>query len=93
MKRIVLSAMMAMSAKDIKTLVVTTEPQMHCENCEKKIKNNLRFEKGVKKIDTNVEKQTVTIQYDGEKTTEANIIKGFTKFGYKATRVKTETKK
>ena len=32
------------------TLVVTTQPQMHCENCEKKIKSNIRFVKGTKKI-------------------------------------------
>ena len=25
------------------TLVVTTQPQMHCQNCEKKIKSNIRF--------------------------------------------------
>ena len=28
------------------TLVVTTQPQMHCQNCEKKIKSNIRFVKG-----------------------------------------------
>lgn len=32
------------------TLVVTTQPQMHCQNCEKKIKSNIRFVKGTKKI-------------------------------------------
>ena len=42
-------------AKDIKTVVVTTTPQMHCNNCELKIKNNLRFEKGVKKIETDID--------------------------------------
>ena len=44
-------------AKDIKTVVFTTTPQMHCENCENKIKNNLRFEKGVKEITTSVDNQ------------------------------------
>ena len=34
------------------TLVVTTQPQMHCQNCEKKIKSNIRFVKGTKKIAT-----------------------------------------
>ena len=29
-------------AKDIKTVVLTTNPQMHCNNCENKIKNNIR---------------------------------------------------
>ncbi len=42
-------------AKDIKTVVLTTNPQMLCENCEKKIKDNIRFNveniiKGFKKI-------------------------------------------
>ena len=80
------------SAKDIKTLVVTTTPQMHCENCEKKIKGNLRFEKGVKRIDTNIPAQTVTIQYDADKTTVISLLKGFEKFGYKAREVKVQEK-
>lgn len=71
-------------AKDIKTAVFTTQPQMHCENCENKIKNNLRFEKGIKKIETNVEKQAVTVTYDADKTTPEAIIAGFKKIGYEA---------
>lgn len=71
-------------AKDIKTVVFTTNPQMHCENCENKIKNNLRFEKGVKSIETSIEKQTVTVRYDADKTTVENLLKGFSKFGYAA---------
>lgn len=31
------------------TLTVTTQPQMHCQNCEKKIKSNIRFVKGTSK--------------------------------------------
>ena len=55
MKKVIFSSAMMLialvaMAKDIKTVVVTTQPQMHCENCEKKIKGNLRFEKGVKEI-------------------------------------------
>ena len=37
-------------AKDIKIVVLNTDPQMHCANCESKIKNNIRFEKGIKKL-------------------------------------------
>ena len=74
MKKILLLLIAALtmtmaSAKDIKTVVLTTVPQMHCENCEKRIKENIRFEKGVKKIVTDVEHQTVTITYDADKTT------------------------
>ena len=77
-------------AKDLKTLVVTTVPQMHCESCENKIKGNLRFEKGVKQIECDIEGQRVTITYDADKTNPEAIIKSFDKFGYKATEVKTK---
>ena len=91
-KTLLLGAMMLAAvvgmAKDIKTVVVTTQPQMHCESCEKKIKGNLRFEKGVKKIETNIEQQKVVITYDADKTTPAAIIQSFEKFGYKAKEVK-----
>jgi len=95
MKKVfVLSAMMLTAmvslAKDIKTVVVTTQPQMHCESCEKKITGNLRFEKGVKQIECDIEGQRVTITYDADKTNPEAIIKSFDKFGYKATEVKTE---
>ena len=77
--------------KNTQTVVVTTQPQMHCENCEKKIKGNLRFEKGVKQIETNIDEQRVTVTYDASKTNAENIIKGFDKFGYKATEIKDKT--
>ena len=79
-------------AKVVKTLVVTTQPQMHCDGCETKIKGNLRFEKGVKSIETNVEAQRVTITYDADKTKPETLINAFGKFGYKATEVKNEEK-
>ena len=93
-KVLVLSAMMLTAvvsmAKDIKTVVVTTQPQMHCESCEKKITGNLRFEKGVKEIQCDIEGQRVTITYDADKTNSDAIIQSFGKFGYKATEIKTE---
>ena len=70
------------------TLVVTTHLQMHCENCENKIKGNLRFEKGVKKIVTDIDSQTVTVTYDADKTSVDRLMKGFTKFGYTARELK-----
>lgn len=55
--------------QEIKTVVFTTTPQMHCAACENKIKNNLRFEKGIKSIETSVPDQTVTVKYNADKTT------------------------
>lgn len=78
------SVLLAISAyaKDIQELIVTTNPPMSCQNCENKIKKNLRFEKGVKKIETNIPDQRVTIEYDADKTNPANIEEAFHKIGY-----------
>ncbi len=75
-------------ARDIKVIVVTPTPQMHCNNCEVKIKKNLRFEKGVKDIVTSLDNQTVTIKYDADKTSPTLLLKAFEKFGYTAQEVK-----
>ena len=44
------------TGKDIRVVVFKVS-QMHCENCEKKVKNNMRFEKGVKELSTEPEGQ------------------------------------
>ncbi|MCH5307104.1 MAG: cation transporter [Prevotella sp.] len=71
-------------AKNLKTVVFTTLPQMHCENCEQKIKKNIRFVKGVKEIKTDISQQTVTITYDADKTNPEAIIEGFQRINYDA---------
>lgn len=80
-----LLSVIAVSAKDIKTVVFTTNPIMHCANCENKIKTNLRYENGVKETQTNVSEQRVTVKYDAAKTNPEKLQKAFTKFGYTAT--------
>ena len=87
MKKTILVAILAIFAitayaKDLKELVVTTTPQMHCQNCENKIKGNLRFEKGVTNIVTNIPDQRVTVTYDAAKTNPEKIEKAFEKIGY-----------
>ena len=64
------------------TLVVTTNPQMHCENCENKIKSNIRFVKGTKNIDISVKEQKVTIIYDSKKASYKDFVAAFKKIGY-----------
>ena len=78
--------------KDIKTVVFKTTPEMHCNNCETKIKNNPRFEKGVKEIVTDLGDKTVAVKYDADKTTVEALIKGFAKIKYSAVPV-TEKKR
>lgn len=73
------------SAKDIKTVVLTPNPQMHCANCENKVKNNLKYLKGIKSINTSVEKQTITVEYDAEKTNVNKIQESLEKAKYTTT--------
>ena len=70
------------------TVVFTVQPEMHCKNCENKIKTNLRFEKGVSNITTDVKGKTVTVVYDTNKTDPEKLVAAFAKIGYKATAVK-----
>ena len=72
-------------AKDIKTVVFNTAPEMHCNSCENRIKNGLKFEKGVKDIKTDLETKTVTIEYDADKTNTETLVAAFAKINYTAT--------
>jgi copper chaperone CopZ len=94
-KMILLAALtlggLAAGAKSVNdTLYVTTTPPMHCEDCEMKVKRNLRFEKGVREIQTDIKKQRVMVVYNPKKTTRKKLIDGFKKFGYKAREVTKE---
>ena len=88
MKKNLLAAFMLVAAGNAfaktsaDTLVVTTQPQMHCQNCEKKIKSNIRFVKGTKKIITSVDEQKVTIVYDSKKANYNDFVAAFKKIGY-----------
>lgn len=74
------------AAKDIHTLKVRVEsPRMTCAKCEAKIKNNVRFAKGVKSISTNLKEQVVEVQYDADKGSKEGVLKEFRKLGYTVT--------
>ena len=87
---VALLSVTAVMAKDIRTAVFKVS-QMHCENCERKVKNNIKFEKGVKEFSTDLKTKTVSITYDAEKTTVDKLKADFKKFNYEAEFVK-ETK-
>ena len=82
---VALLSVTAVMAKDIRTAVFKVS-QMHCENCERKVKNNIKFEKGVKDFSTDL--KTVSITYDAEKTNVDKLKAGFKKFNYEAEFVK-----
>ena len=64
------------------TLVVTTQPQMHCQGCENKIKSNIGFVKGTKQISTSLEEQKGTIVYNSKKANYDDFVAAFKKIGY-----------
>lgn len=72
------------------TDVFTLDHQMS-QMCEKKIKENLRFEKGVEKIDVSLKENTITITYNPQKTDTDKLIKAFKKIGFNAFVVGEET--
>lgn len=78
-----LTALWATAAKPVKTSF-KVEPPMFCSNCENRIKGDLRFERGVKGIETNLDTQRVTISYDPAKTDTVVLKKAFAKIGYNA---------
>lgn len=86
MKQILIAIMTSLlliaGGKEMRVAVLTPTPQMHCASCENKIKGNMRFEKGVTKIETNIEAQTVTVTYDGGKTDVKALQAGMKKIGY-----------
>ena len=65
-----------------KTAEVVFTVNMHCANCEQKVKKNIPFEKGVKDLSTDLDKQLVTITYQTDKTDKAKLKKSIEKLGY-----------
>lgn len=86
---VALLSLTAVMAKDFQTVVFKVA-QMECPNCERKVKSNIKFEKGVKEFTTDVKTQTVTITYDADKTNVEKLQAGFKKFKYEAVEVKNE---
>lgn len=86
----VITIAMMIAGAQMRVLVVTPTPEMHCNKCETKIKKHMMYEKGITKIETSVEKQTVTFTYDSRKTNKENIVKAMRVAGYECKIVKDE---
>ena len=77
------SASMQKSSKkkaEIKEVVFNVG--LHCENCVKKVTENISFEKGVKDLKVSLEDQTVTVKFDAAKTSEETLKAAIQKLGY-----------
>ena len=63
---------------------------VECKNCEKKVLENISFEKGVKDVKVDLSEQKVTIVFDQAKTDTCTLAKALRKLGYCAEVVKFE---
>lgn len=79
------------SAKEIKEVTFLTN--LDCENCAKKIQGQLPFEKGIKDMKVDVDKRTVWVQYQAEKTDTGKLQKAIEKIGYTAEVIEPEEAK
>lgn len=80
---VLMVAVFTVSAAEKETRVFTLDHQMS-QHCEKKIMENLRFEKGVSDIKVSLPDNTITIVYNPAKTDPAKLIKAFKKIGFNA---------
>lgn len=55
-----------------------------CDMCEKTIEENLIYEKGVKKVDVDLAKSEIHVQYDPKKNTPDGLRQAVAKLGYMA---------
>lgn len=78
---IMTALLVAVGGKELRQVVLTPTPIMHCQSCEDKIKGEIRFEKGVVKIETDREQQMVTITYDPRKTSVERLQAAMKKIG------------
>ncbi len=58
---------------------VTFKVHLHCQNCVKKVQENISFEKGVKGLDVSLENQTISVKYDAAKTNVETLKKAIEK--------------
>ena len=61
---------------------VTFVVEFDCENCAKKIRENVSFEKGVKDLKVTLADKTVALKYDAAKTSEAALKASIEELGY-----------
>lgn len=85
---LLLSTLLFMSensiAQDKKEMEVLFSVPIDCPSCQKKLEAKLPYEKGVKDLKIDLEKQTVWFLYSPKKTNKENLVKALDKLGYKA---------
>ena len=83
------AAAYAARTSNVETVIFKTK--LHCENCAKKVTENISYVKGVKDLAVSLEKQEIMIKFDANKTNVGTLQKEIQKLGYPAV-VKNQTK-
>lgn len=76
------AAAYAARTSNVETVIFKTK--LHCENCVKKVVENISYVKGVKDLAVSFEKQEIQIKYDASKTSVETLQKEINKLGYPA---------
>lgn len=79
----------AAKPKPVKRTVVYCST-VDCKNCEKKVMENISFEKGVRDVSVDLEQKTVSVVFDESKTDTLTLAKAIRKLGYGAQVIKFE---
>ncbi len=76
--------------KNEKTVVFNAN--LHCASCKAKIEKNIPFEKGVKDLKIDMEKQTITVTFREDKNNVENLQKAIEKLNVQVISFKTAEK-
>lgn len=68
-------------------VTVCYQSNMDCHECESKLNNYLKFEKGVKDLKVDLKSNTIKVVYKSGKNTPENVAKGIKKLGYEAKQI------
>lgn len=81
---------LTVQAKDDKkkTETVVYKVEMDCQSCVNKIEKNMVYEKGIKDLKVDFEKQTVAITYKSDKTNGEKLVAAFKELGFEASELK-----
>lgn len=71
---------------------VTFKSSINCDMCKSKIEKDLPLTKGVKKVNVDVDKKTITVTYNDTKTDQTKLKKAISKIGYDADEVVADQK-
>lgn len=74
----------AQNKSDKKEVEVLFSVPIDCANCQKKLEAKLPYEKGVKDLKIDLEKQTIWFLYSPDKTNKETLVKALDKLGYPA---------